>query len=76
MAAPQPSAVRFFAPDHPALAATIRARLEQRRADLIEELLLASDWADFNKRRGVVKGIDEALLHCSEVERDLNERHK
>jgi hypothetical protein len=24
----------------------------------------------------VVQGIDEALLHCSEVERDLNERHK
>ena len=76
MAAPQPSAVRFFAPDHPALAVTIRARLEQRRKDLIEELLLAADWADFTKRRGVVQGIDEALLHCSEVERDLNERHK
>ena len=76
MPTPQPSAVRFYAPDHPALAATIRARLEQRRAELIEQLLLAADWPDFTKRRGVVQGIDEALLHCSEVERELNERHK
>ena len=76
MPTPQPSAVRFYSPDHPALAATIRARLEQRRKELLDHVLLAADWPDYTKRRGTIYGIDEAIRLCDEVEKELNERHK
>lgn len=72
----QPSAVRFFAPDHPQLAVGVRAQLEKRRAELMNELLNAQDWGDFCERRGKVRGVDEGLQATLDVERELNERNR
>lgn len=71
---PQTSAVRIFAGDHPMLAATVKAVLEGRRRDLLEELLTAQDWGMFCERRGRVFGIDEAIQHAIDAETKLNER--
>lgn len=71
-AAERQSAVRFFAPDHPTLANTLRAKLEKRKAELMLGMTYAGDWADFNQRRGVIFGLDEAIAFCAETEKDLN----
>lgn len=76
MATQQPSAVRFFAVDHPAVAGTVRARLEQRRKDLLEEMMVSLDWGDFCKRMGRVEGVMQAIMLCVDVENELQERHK
>jgi hypothetical protein len=75
MATQQPSAVRFFAVDHPAVAGTVRARLEQRRKDLLEEMMVSSDWGDFCKRLGRVEGVMQCINLCSDVEKELQERN-
>lgn len=66
-----PSAVRFFAPDHPALAITLRARLEKWRVEALEQVLSATDWGDFCARKGRVQGIDDALQHSIDIEREM-----
>jgi hypothetical protein len=76
MATQQPSAVRFFAVDHPAVAGTVRARLENRRKDLVEELAFATDWGDYSRRAGRVEGIDNAIQFCIDVETEAQERNK
>lgn len=75
MALERPSAVRFYAPDHPMLAATVRAALEKYRGQLIEELMLAKDWGDYCERRGVVKGVDAAIQHTLNAEQAMKERN-
>jgi hypothetical protein len=70
----QPSAVRFYAPDHPDLALTVRARLEKRRQQQIENLILAKDWDDHNRRVGMIRGIEEAMQIAAEAEHDLTQR--
>jgi len=75
MATQQPSAVRFFAVDHPAVAGTVRARLEQRRKDLLEEMMVSSDWGDFCKRLGRVEGVMQSINLCADVENELQERN-
>ncbi len=74
MAQERPTAVRFYAPDHPALAVTVRARIEQRKKELIDQLMFASDWADYNRRAGLVRGMDDALIMIEEVEKELSGR--
>ena len=76
MVAQQPTAVRLYAPDHPALALTLRSKLEQRIAQCLRDLPLASSWEDFKKRGGVIAGLEEALQVCSEVELDLSEARR
>ena len=76
MATQQPSAVRFFAVDHPAVAGTVRARLEKRRKDLVEELAFAADWGDYSRRAGRLEGIDNAIQLCIDVETEAQERNK
>jgi len=72
----QPTAVRFFAPDHPALNLTVRNRIEAQRADLIRQLGegAATGWDDYNKRYGVIRGLTIAIELCEEVEKQLTER--
>jgi hypothetical protein len=76
MATQQPSAVRFFAVDHPAVAGTVRERLEKRRKDLVEELAFAKDWGDYSRRAGRLEGIDNAIQHCIDVETESQERNR
>lgn len=73
MATPTPSAIRLFAPDHPALAVTVRARLEKERNSQIEQMATgyAQDWGDYKQRVGIVKGLDEAIQICLNVEQEL-----
>jgi len=66
-----PTAVRLFASDHPALARTVKARLERRRLELIEQLTGAQDWADYKHRIGVIEGLREAAMHCDDVHKEL-----
>ena len=73
MANERPSAVRLYAPDHPALAITVRARIEQRRKELIEQLMFPVDWADYNRRAGTVRGLEAALELVDEVEKELTD---
>lgn len=71
--APAPSAVRFFSPDAPQLARTLRGKLEAQRRDLAAQIAdgYAQDWADYKHRVGVIKGIDEAIQQCITIESDL-----
>jgi hypothetical protein len=62
----------MFAPDHPALAISMRGRLEKRRKELLEELILSQDWADFSRRRGLIVGIDEALRFCEDIQKEMD----
>ena len=73
MANERPSAVRLFAPDHPALAVTVRARLEKQRENQIEQMATgyAQEWGDYKQRVGIVKGLDEAIQICLNVEQEL-----
>lgn len=68
----RPSAVRLFAPEHPSLAHTVRAKLEIRRRELESQLLSSQDWADFKQRAGAIRGIDDAIALCRDAEKDLN----
>ena len=74
MAAPRPSSVQYFAPDHPRLTITVRAKLEKRRGDLLEQLLMPLTTDDYNRRAGIIRGIDEAIQCCVETEDELKER--
>jgi hypothetical protein len=76
MATQQPSAVRFFAVDHPAVAGTVRARLERYRKELVETGYMATDWGDFKFRAGRLRGVDDAIQHCLDVENEAVERNK
>lgn len=75
MATQSPSAVRLYVPDHPALVLTVRARIETQRKILIEQLGTgyASSWDDYNRRSGVIQGMDEALELIAKVEKEMTE---
>lgn len=68
------SAVRMFVPEHPAIARTVRGKLERRRAECAEQLAagLAQDLSDYKHRSGVIRGIDEAIQMCIDTENELN----
>lgn len=73
MAQERPSAVRLYAPDHPALAITVRSQIEQQRNKLIEENGTgnAQDWGDYKSRAGVIMGLDLALQICINIESEI-----
>lgn len=74
--AQRPSAVRLFADDHPTLARTVKAKLVDRRSELGVQMAegYASDWPDYNRRAGVIKGLNEAIEICEQAEKDLDKR--
>jgi hypothetical protein len=76
MATVHPSAFHFFAVDHPAVAGTVRARLEKYRRELIEGLSGAPSWDSFKERVGKLQGIDDAIQYCLDVENEATERNK
>ena len=70
----RPSAVRLYAPDHPALTKTVRAKLMKRRVELFETTVLAAqNWPDFTERRGLIRGLDEAIAMCEQAEKDYRD---
>ena len=48
-----------------------KAMLEQRRAELLTQLECAMDWGDYKMRLGRLRGIDDALQICIDVENKL-----
>lgn len=65
------SGFEVFALDHARDIRTIRKKLEMIRARCCEDILSGSvsDWADYQRRVGVLDGIDQALQACGEIER-------
>jgi len=72
----QPSAVHYFAPDHPALANTVRMRLKKRIDELTAQMAegYVSDWADYKERVGVLRGLREAVDISAEIDEELKGR--
>jgi hypothetical protein len=50
--------------DHPALSRNLLRDLQAERAKHYEGLISAKDWADFEKRRGLLLGIEAAIALC------------
>lgn len=69
----RPSAVRLFAPEHPALTQALRATLEARRRELAAQIAdgYAQSWEDYKYRSGRVAGLDEAIAVCADLEKKL-----
>lgn len=64
---------RIVAQNHPDLARTLRARIAKRQAELAAQVSTgyATDWADYNKRTGIIAGLKEAIDLCEQAEKDL-----
>ena len=62
--------------DSPKVARTVKAKLEARRQELALPIIYgqANDWADYQRRVGVLQGIDEALRVCDDIEKEAEER--
>lgn len=65
-------ALQIYSLDHPQIARTLRAKLIKRRQELGSALAdgYAEDWGDYKGRAGVIKGLDEAIAICEQVEKE------
>ena len=65
------SGFSVYALDHAHHVRTIKKKLMEIRAVRAEYLIdgSATDWADYQRRVGVLEGIDEALHVCEDIER-------
>lgn len=66
------SVVNLDRDDHPSLSRNLLRDLHAERAKHYEGLISAKDWPDFEKRRGVIHGIDTAIGLCEEQKAKLN----
>jgi hypothetical protein len=57
--------------DHPALSRNLLRDLQAERAKHYEGLISAKDWADFEKRRGLLLGIEAAIALCVQAKEKL-----
>ena len=64
-------AFRTFAVDPPYAARTLRDQLEKRRNALVAQMGegYARDWADYQRRVGVIEGLLTAIALCVEMEK-------
>jgi hypothetical protein len=64
-------AFRTFALDTPFTARTLHAKLEKQKDDLSAQVAdgWAKDWADYNRRVGVIEGLEIAMSICVDVEK-------
>ncbi len=58
--------------DHPALANNLERALIEERENCIQGLVSAKDWPDFERRRGVINGLNSAISLCEQVQKRLN----
>lgn len=68
--------VRIYAAEHPALAHTLRAQLEEQRRKELENFCYCADSVQFYVQKGLLKGIELAITMCGEVEKKLNEPNR
>jgi len=69
---PQLEPVSLAQDDHPALSRNMLRDLEAERAKEFDGLLSARDWADFEKRRGKIHGLDVAIVFCQEAKKRID----
>jgi len=75
MANERPSAVRLYAPDHPALVLTVRRKVEAEREQQINNMLRTRlSFDDYNYRTGIIEGLRIALLLTDQSEQELMQR--
>ncbi len=62
--------------DSPQVARTIRQRLLKRQEELIPPIAAGQvkDWDDYQRRVGVLEGIDEALRVCDDIDKEAETR--
>jgi hypothetical protein len=66
------SPVAFEVDDHPNLARNLERDLQVAKTSSIEGLTAAKDWADFQKRRGQIEGLDIAISLCQRAREKLD----
>lgn len=64
-------AFRTFAVDTPYAARTLRTKIIKRRSELAAQMAdgYARDWADYQRRVGVMDGLTVAIELCAEMEK-------
>jgi hypothetical protein len=72
MSAEALQAFQLYSLDHPQVARTLRGKLLARKVELVGQMAAgnAQDFADYKQRVGVIRGIDEALAICEEIEKE------
>ena len=63
--------VTFEKEDHPALARDLERNLQKAHDDQVAGLTASKDWPDFQKRRGIIEGINISIALCQEVRKKL-----
>lgn len=74
MAGQRPSVtfpVNIRADDHPQLVSHLEAGLLEERQSQVLSLIESKDWPDFEKRRGLILGLDAALALCQSARKKL-----
>ncbi len=64
--------VAFEQEDHPNLVHNLERQLQAARAAEVDGFTSARDWPDFQKRRGVVQGLDLAISICQQQQKLLS----
>ena len=70
-------AFNVYGLDSPQVARTIRQRLEKVRsvrAEIIASPGAVQSWDDYQRRVGVLEGIDEALRVCDDIDKEAETR--
>lgn len=57
--------------DHPSLATNLLRELQTERAAQSAGLADSADWADFQRRRGILEGLDIAIARCENAQKLL-----
>jgi hypothetical protein len=63
--------VSFEQEDHPGLARNLLRDLQDERAKWYDGLIASKDWADFERRRGLINGLDNAISLCEAAKKQL-----
>lgn len=58
--------------DHPALASQLERELIAEKEKQFEGLISAKDWPDFQKRKGLIDGLNAAISLCQTAQKKLN----
>lgn len=57
--------------DHPALAKTLERQLVNAIEEQLKVITYAQNWDDFQKRKGIIEGLNVAISICQTVQKKL-----
>lgn len=63
--------VSFEQEDHPGLARNLLRDLQEQRESCYAGLIASKDWADFERRRGLINGLDNAISLCENAKKKI-----